>query len=300
MNVEVAVTDPAGNFVPGLQAHNFRLREDGAPQTIAHFAPTRAPVRVVLLVEASPAVFLIRREHLVAAHRLLRALRPEDEVALVSYAHRPHRELSFTRDKDLVEKRLDLLGRFGLGMAAMNLLDAVAQTLDWLSPPPRRTAVVVIGTGLDSGSATPWNELRQRLGASQLTFFTLATGRLLRAEPEGKKKGRAQADLWAGFEDEFARADARLEALAESSAGQTYFPESDKELDRIYAEIAERLRNLYSLGYYPTNPARDGAYREINVELVDDAGSPLVARDPKGQPLPYRLFARPGYFAPRD
>ena len=300
VNVEVAVTDPAGKFVPGLQPHNFRLREDGAPQTIAHFAPTRAPVRVVLLVEASPAVFLIRREHLVAAHQLLRALRPEDEVTLISYAHVPHHEVPFTRDKQLVEKRLDLLGRFGLGMAEMNLLDAVAETLAWLSPPPRRTAVVVIGTGLDSGSATRWDELRQRVGAGQLTFFTLATGRLLRAEPEGKKKDRAQADLWAGFEDEFARADSRLEALAETSAGQAYFPESAKELDRIYAEIAERLRNLYSLGYYPTNAARDGAYRGIRVELVDDASAPLAAHDPKGQPVPYRLFARPGYFAPRD
>lgn len=300
VNVEVAVTDAAGKFVPGLQPHNFRLREDGAAQTIAHFAPTRAPVRIVLLVEASPAVFLIRRDHLVAAHQLLRALRPEDEVTLISYAHIPQHEVPFTLDKQLVEKRLDLLGRFGLGMAEMNLLDAVAETLTWLSPPPRRTAVVLIGTGLDSGSATGWDELRQRVGASQLTFFTLATGRLLRGEPEGKKKEATPTDLWEGFEDEFARADARLEALAEASAGQAYFPQSVKELDRIYAEIAERLRNLYSLGYYPTNAARDGAYREISVELVDDAGAPLAAHDPKGQPVPYRLFARPGYFAPRD
>jgi VWFA-related protein len=298
VNVEVAVTDAAGNFVADLTAKNFRLREDGAPQEIAHFAPTRAPVRVLLLVEVSPAVFLLQREHLVAAHRLLRALRPEDQVALVSYARTPHLEVSFTRDKRLLERGLASLTGFGVGMAKMNLLDAVARTLDWLSPPPQRTAVVVIATGIDSGSATRWEELEQRLGASQVTFFTLATGRLLRGESEEKKKSSTEASPWAGFEAEFRRADERLAALAQASAGQAYFPESAKDLDGIYSQIAERLRNLYSLGYYPTNRALDATYRQITVELVDAEGAPLAGRDRRGRTVPHRVFARPGYFAP--
>jgi len=304
VNVEVAVTDAQGRFLAELTARNFHLSEDGVPQRVAHFAPTRAPVRVVLLVEASPAVFLLQREHLTTAYHLLRALRPEDEVALLSYARELHPELPFTRDKASVEARLDLLGRFGLGMAEMNLLDAVAAALDWLSPqaagPPRRTAVVLVGTGLDSGSSTPWDHLASRVGASQVTFFPLAVGGLLRQEPRGRRKrGRRELSL-ESVEADFAHADNRLRALAEASAGQAYFPQSVAELDPIYAEIAERLRNLYSLGYYPSKIARDGAYRKITVELVDEAGAPLVLRDRQGLPLAYRVFARPGYFAPRE
>lgn len=300
MNVEVAVTDARGKFVSDLKPSNFRLREDGARQTLAHFAPTRTPVRIALLVEANPAVFLIRREHLFAAYHLLRELRAEDEVALVSYARNTHPEVDFTRDKRRVEQRLAGLGGFGLGIAEMNLLDAVADTLDWLSPPPRRTAVLVIGTGLDTGSTAAWDELKQRVGASQVTFFTLAIGRLLRGKAKEKNKRRRQEPGAASVDAAFAQADARLRGLAEASAGAAYFPESAAELEEIYRAIAARLRNLYSLGYYPTNRAGDGAYRTISVELVDENGAPLAGLDPKGNRVAYRVFARPGYFAPRD
>ncbi len=300
VNVEVAVTDGSGKFIPDLKPENFLIREDGVPQKVTHFAPTRAPVRVALLVEASPAVYLLHAEHLSAAFLLLRALRPEDEVALVTYARGLQPELPFTRDKSLVEQRLNSLGGFGLGMAEMNLFDAVAQTLDWLNPPPQRTAVVLIGTGLDSGSQTRWEELRQRVGASQLTFFTVAMGRLLRDEPKRKKKRSEEEQALETLEASFSRADDRLEALAAASAGEAFFPSSARELERHYGEIAERLRNLYSLGYNPSNPARDAAYRQISVQLVDGTGAPLTLRDARGKSIPYRVFARPGYFAPRN
>ena len=291
VNVDVAVLDPGGKFLADLQPQSFRLQEDGIPQEIAHFAPTQAPVRILLLVEASPAVFLIRGQHLAAAHHLLGHLRAEDEAALASYSRSLQAQADFTRDKGRVHDQLLRLTQFGLEMAEMNLLDAVAGTLDQLSPPPQRTAVLIIATGLDSGSRTRWEELEQRIGASQITFFTVATGRLLMGKP-GKETS--------GVEATFAEADARLRALAEASAGQAYFPESLDELDRIYREIAERLRNIYSLGYYPANTARDGRYRTIGVELADENGAPLERRDARGRVFRPRVFARPGYFAPRD
>ena len=289
VNVDVAVTDPEGNFVADLKAAYFRVREDGAPQTIAHFAPTRAPVRILLLVEASPAVFLLRGQHLTAAHLLLRHLRPEDEAALASYARTVRPQADFTRDKRLVEDHLLRVSQFGLEMADLNLLDAVADTLDRLSPAPQRTAVLLIGTGLDSGSRVRWEALQQRIGASQITFFAIATEHLM----FGKEKKTGESTP-------FDEAEERLRALADASAGQAYFPKSLKELDKVYTEIGERLRNLYSLGYYPTSTVRDGRYRTINVELVDEAGAPLELRDRKGKTFRPRVFARSGYFAPKE
>jgi VWFA-related protein len=304
VNVDVAVVDASGRHVPDLRARNFVVKEDGAPQVVTHFAPTTAPIRALLLIEASPAVFLLQREHLATAVHLLRKLRPEDEVALFSYDRELHADVPFTRNKQLIEERLDALGRFGLGLAELNLHDAVAGTLNWLSPegspPPRRTAVVVIGTGLDSGSRLPWRALEARVGASQVTFFPLAVGRLLLAEPQKARKRKSGERPSVEVEKNFAEADARLRALAEASAGQVYFPVSAAELDRIYAEIGERLRNLYSLAYRPANAARDGGFRRISVELVDEQGAPLAPPGPTGNPPPLRVFARPGYFAPRE
>src|SRR4029077_10556250 len=53
VNVDVVVTDNDGNYLNGLKKENFRLTEDGAPQTITNFGTTDAPITVVLLVEFS-------------------------------------------------------------------------------------------------------------------------------------------------------------------------------------------------------------------------------------------------------
>ncbi len=36
----------------------------------------------------------------------------------------------------------------------------------------------------------------------------------------------------------------------------------------------------------------------VDVAVMDAAGAPLVLRDPRGKRIDYRVFARPGYFAP--
>src|SRR5260370_34688626 len=53
VNVDVVVTDNDGNYLNGLKKENFRLTEDGVPQTITNFGTTDAPITVVLLVEFS-------------------------------------------------------------------------------------------------------------------------------------------------------------------------------------------------------------------------------------------------------
>lgn len=53
VTVDVVATDNSGNFITGLKKENFRILEDGVPQTITNFAPTDAPITIALLVEFS-------------------------------------------------------------------------------------------------------------------------------------------------------------------------------------------------------------------------------------------------------
>src|SRR5574337_1010846 len=53
VNVDVVATDNSGNFITGLKKQNFRVLEDGAPQTITNFAPTEAPITMVMMLEFS-------------------------------------------------------------------------------------------------------------------------------------------------------------------------------------------------------------------------------------------------------
>ena len=53
VSVDVVVTDNNGNYLKDLKKENFRITEDGTVQTITNFAPSEAPITIVLLLEFS-------------------------------------------------------------------------------------------------------------------------------------------------------------------------------------------------------------------------------------------------------
>ena len=69
--------------------------------------------------------------------------------------------------------------------------------------------------------------------------------------------------------------------------GCAYFPRHEQDLQDAFAQIQRDLREQYLVAYSPTNKARDGSYRRIEIQLVNPAL--------KQQSL--KLNYRPGYFA---
>ena len=76
-----------------------------------------------------------------------------------------------------------------------------------------------------------------------------------------------------------------LERIAEATGGRSYEPSQITEVANAFTAIQEELRSQYTIGYVPTNKARDGAYRKIKVEMKN--------KD-------YSALARRGYYAPNN
>ena len=129
VNVEVTVTNERGDFVAGLKRENFRVLDNGVEQPITHFAPIEAPAQVLVLAETSPAVYLIHRQHLAAAHALLENLTVDDKVALGTYDQSARLAVNFSADKQPLAHALGRL-RYSLGSAELNLYDALSAALD--------------------------------------------------------------------------------------------------------------------------------------------------------------------------
>ena len=53
VQVDVAVLDNKGRFIPGIPGGNFRVLEDGVPQQLASFSMGEAPLTVALVIEFS-------------------------------------------------------------------------------------------------------------------------------------------------------------------------------------------------------------------------------------------------------
>ena len=85
--------------------------------------------------------------------------------------------------------------------------------------------------------------------------------------------------------EDFVIADLALRNLAEKTGGRVLYPNSFGQLNDIYEEVIEELRNQYTIGYVSNNAINDGSYRNIDVRVnVPDSS----------------VTARPGYYAPNE
>jgi Ca-activated chloride channel family protein len=288
VQIGVSVLAGGGEFVSGLQRKNFRVLDGAVERPLLFFAPTDAPAQILVMVETSPAVYLIQNQHIAAAYALLDGLAPDDQVALVTYDQTPRAVLAFTPDKNAL---LNALGQiqFSVGMGQLNFYDAVSTALDWIAPVSGKKALVLLTTGLDSSSAARWDALVQKLRARDVVIFTVALGGWLRRPPDKKKKAIGPAN-----EDSqvFAAADQALQSLAAITGGRAFFPESAKDFAPMYQQIAAALRHQYLLGI---TPEHDGEFHALSVEVLDNSGQPLAT---EGKKATHRIFSREGYLAP--
>ena len=74
--------------------------------------------------------------------------------------------------------------------------------------------------------------------------------------------------------------------LARATGGKTFDAPDLSAARAAFAEVAAEIGKQYSLGYYSTNKARDGRFRQIRVEVRRLAGAQVSAREgyqePKG------------------
>ena len=56
-----------------------------------------------------------------------------------------------------------------------------------------------------------------------------------------------------------------MRQLSDASGGRLFEVSSLKKLADVYARVAEELRGVYTIGYYPTNQVFDGAWRPIRL-----------------------------------
>jgi Ca-activated chloride channel family protein len=291
VKIDASILDNQGNFVGGLSRSNFRVLDNGAPQPIVVFTPLEAPAQILVMIETSPAVYLIHDQHVVAAYALLDGLAPDDQVALVTYDESPHAALPFTSDKRAFLAALNGM-QFTIGMGDLNFYDSVSSVLGSLDPAAGKRSLVVLTTGLDSSPAARWDALVQKLRSEDVVIFAVALGGALRGEPAKNKKPKNPASPQSAADAQFAKADQALRSLAEITGGRAYFPQSAKDFVPIYHEIASALRHEYVLGIAPQH---DGQFHKLIVEPLDTSGQPMNAAAKK--PV-VRVFAREGYLAP--
>ena len=291
VNLDVVVTDDNGNPIPGLKQPNFRVLVDNQPQTITNFAPTDAPITIVILMEFSQLYygwFAYTSENW--AYSFLNQLRPQDWVALVTFDLRPKVLVDFTHNTMDVRQALQSL--YYPGFREADLYDAVLDTLNRLKDVKGKKSILLIASGLNTFSRVNLDQVLNRLKETETTIFAVSVAEplYLWADSHGMLGSMQRLD--------FLQAENQMGAFARMTGGRAWFPRFEGELPGIFQQVVESLRYQYSLAFTPTTP-NDGKYHKIKVELVAPNGQKLVMIDQHKKKVKYHIYAREGYMAPR-
>lgn len=297
VTVDVAVLDNKGHFIPNIPRGNFRISEDNVPQQVAEFGRGEAPMTVCMVIEFSN----VNQQYwtaswyqtLQAAYGFLETLKPEDFVAIVAYDLRPEILSDFSADKRAAYEAMQRLRIAAFREA--NLFDAITDTADRMTDIEGRKAIVLISSGIDTFSKLTFDKTRKKLQEAGIPIYGIGLMQALREYYD------ARGYMGPIMRLDYLQADNQMRTFAKETGGQAFFPRFEGEFPSIFRAIADSLRNQYTLGYHPSNTARDGKYRRIRVDLVNPAtGEPLRIVDEKGKPIKYSVVAKAGYTAPRE
>ncbi|MGH9721933.1 MAG: VWA domain-containing protein, partial [Bryobacteraceae bacterium] len=244
VQLHATVVDKNGHLVTDLPQKAFKVYENGVEQPLKLFKREDVPVSLGLIVDNSGSMRPKRLKVEAAALQLVKASNPEDEVFIVNFNDEAFLDQPFTSDiKELQAGLSKIDSRGGTAMR-----DAVRMSIDYLKENGKRDKkiLLVVTDGNDNNSTGTLENLVKAAQQSEVLVYSIG---LLSEEDrrEGRKAKRA------------------LDAIAEATGGQSYYPKELADVDKVAVQVAHDIRNQYVLGYSPTNQVLDGSYRQIKV-----------------------------------
>jgi Ca-activated chloride channel family protein len=240
VEVYASVFDQKGGHVDGLSKDQFRILDDGAPQTVVSFEASTSDLTCAVLLDTTGSIQNALPSIKNAVSNLLEQMRAGDSVGIFGFSSTLVTLQDFTTDR--AAARRAVLRTRAAGETA--LFDAIAEVARKISPRKGKKAIVIFTDGDDNASALTADAAVKRVLDSGIPVYTVA---------EGEARQSAQLRK-------------RLRQLAQRTGGFSYEATSARDIEKVFRDIEEELKHLYLLTYSP--PVADQSkWRTIRVEI---------------------------------
>jgi VWFA-related protein len=298
VNVLATVRDKHGQIVNNLTKDDFKLEEDGRPQTIRYFAKeTDLPLTLGLLVDTSMSQRRVLEQERIASYAFLEHLMREDkdkafvihfdwEIELLQDLTSSRKKLNAALEK-LDNPEFEQSGGGGSPSSGghhrgggTTLYDAVFLASDELMQKQQgRKAVIILSDGVDTGSkVTLTRAIEAAQRANTLVYSILFSDKDAygngggfgghmggmgggMGRPGGMGRGGPQRYPQQSHPD----GKKVMEQISRETGGRFFEVSKKQSIDQIYASIEEELRNQYSLGYTPDKADAAPGYHKIHL-----------------------------------
>ena len=244
-----------------IKPENLYLYENSIEQKIKNFSFDPSPARILLLVDNSQTVRAdvetLKKATLEFAYEIFDG----DQLFVVGYDEKAEIIQEWTDDAKKIEASLTTFRKKGNPYLFDALNITANEVLIPLMPGTRKTAVVLIGDGLDRGSKISFDKVLGQLQNQNITIYALQI-------PD--RTGGA-------FRRDQPKAGEVITKLTEGTGGKIFPIEEAQNAAKFICD--ELKRNRYLLSYFPTNSSSFDARR---VFLTADEG--ISVRTKNAQP----------------
>lgn len=305
VTVPVVVSDQNGQYLPFLKQADFTLTEDGARQEISFFTTERVPFHVALVLDVSRSAYLSINDIQDAANAFIDNLRADDQVSVFTFSDDIRQLCPFTSNRRQLRDAIER-ARIEGGTKVYEAVDLIVS--QYLAGIDGRKAMIFLSDGEDTTSkrvnarmalntvtesdvlvytvqyptADPNGGGNQPPGQIQFPFpfpfpfprrrrpFTNTGGNNI-LPPQNRRQTPTIDPTVRGTNESFMR------DVAIVSGGEHHYFTDIGTMRGILQQIAEELRHVYVLGYYPSRPLDEGGYRRLRVR-VNEPGAKVRAR----------------------
>ncbi|MGA7243075.1 MAG: VWA domain-containing protein [Terracidiphilus sp.] len=260
----VNVTDQKGAIIGGLTKDDFKITEDGRPQTIQVFErQSEMPLNLTLAIDTSSSTYKDRYIEQQAAKKFVGALiRSQDQMNVLQFATYVTELTGFTNSVSKIDHGLD--GLRGAGGTA--LYDAIYLGSQALGKKDGRKVLVLVSDGGDTVKGTTYPEALEQALRNEVMIYSIIDVPI-EASP-GRDIGGEHA----------------LITLSEQTGGKHFYIDAGG-LDKAFAQVSDDLRTQYMIGYYPHNQEPGRPFHRIDITI------------PRASAEAFNIRHKTGYYA---
>jgi VWFA-related protein len=266
-----------GKIVAGLKKEEFKIFEDDVEQELAYFSGEEQPFTVALVLDMSYSSIFKLEEIQAAAFTFINQLRPDDKVMVISFDEKARVLCEPTNNRKVLRLAIEAT-KIQSGTSVYTALDlALNQKLNRVSG---RKAVVLLSDAVDTSSQKlTAGDILKNIGDSDVLIYPIQydtyddvqktrkqTAQIFYDENDRpiavempRKKGEREED--------YKTAENFLNELANLTGGRVDKVSYATNLKQAFGRIANELRKIYSLGFYPSDKKKVGVRYRLKVRV---------------------------------
>ena len=244
--VFATVLDSTGRLVPGLEATDFEILDEGKPVQITLFDNQVQPFTAALVLDTSGSMTANISRVQEAAEQFVIRMLPNDKAAVAYFNDQLFFSPNFTSDRDALSRYIRTEMRFG---NATVLWDAVDAAMDRLEPVSGRKVVVALTDGDDLGSKTDFDDVRDRARQNEVMVYSIGF----------------TSDYFDGVRRVRSKPSANLKKLAQETGGGFFELEKTADLNTTFTRVIQELHSQYAMAFQPER--LDGKVHKLQVRV---------------------------------